>query len=132
MRCGLLNPTLLALAVLLAPGALGAQGAKPKPAAPPADQADLKPLIAAQSKARSKALKADKTKPIPEANRVDINGASKEELRKLPGVTDAYADKIIAGRPYLTKIHLVTHDVLPFAVYTAIKGRIIARQKNVK
>ncbi len=136
MNHGVLKPILVAMA-LLCTGPAWSQDTKKKaapPAAPAPSATDLNPLIAAQSKARSKALKAEKKKQktIPEAQRVDINSATKEELIKLPGVSEAYAAKIIAGRPYLTKIHLVTHDVLPYAVYTSIKGRIIARQKGVK
>jgi DNA uptake protein ComE-like DNA-binding protein len=104
------------------------KAAKPK-AAPEANQTDLNPLIQAQSKARSKALKQQKAKAIPESQRLDLNSATKEELAKLPGIGDAYAAKIIAGRPYLSKIHLVTRDIIPYAVYTPIKGRVIARQK---
>lgn len=106
------------------------KAAKPKAKAPAPDQADLKPLVAAQSQARSKSLKEAKrkAKPVPESARVDINRASKEELLKLPGMTDAYASKLIAGRPYKTKAHLVTHDILPYALYDALKGRIIAKQ----
>jgi DNA uptake protein ComE-like DNA-binding protein len=69
-----------------------------------------------------------KAKPVPESAWVDINHASKEEWMKLPGMTEAYAAKLIAGRPYKTKAHLVTHDILPFALYDALKGRIIAKQ----
>lgn len=63
------------------------------------------------------------------ANPVDINRASKAQLKKLPGVDDAIADKIIAGRPYLTKAHLVTHNILSSTHYAQIKDQIIARQK---
>ena len=39
------------------------------------------------------------------------------------------ADNIIAGRPYLSKAHLVTHKVIPHGIYEQIKKRIIAMQK---
>lgn len=60
---------------------------------------------------------------------VDINSASKAELKKLPGIDDAKADKIIAGRPYLSKAHLVTRNVIPHGIYEQIKRQIIAIQK---
>jgi DNA uptake protein ComE-like DNA-binding protein len=135
MKHGLLKPILVTMVLLLGAGTARGQEAKKKPVppvAPTANKTDVNPLIAAQSKARSKALKAEKKKVIPESQRVDINGATREELMKLPGVTDPIAAKIIAGRPYRTKIHLVTHDVLSYALYTSLKGRIIARQKGVK
>ena len=95
--------------------------------------APVKPEVAAGSKLRSQALKQDKkSREIFKGPRVDINGASKEELKKLPGVTEALAGKIIMGRPYRTKAHLVTHDVLPYAVYEGIKRRIVAMQKSAK
>ena len=61
---------------------------------------------------------------------VDINGASKAQLKTIPGVTDEEAEKIIAGRPYLTKAHLVTHNIISMTRYLQIKDRIVARQKK--
>jgi competence protein ComEA len=46
------------------------------------------------------------------SHKVDLNTASKEDLMKLPGVDDATADKIIAGRPYSSKSELVKKNVL--------------------
>jgi DNA uptake protein ComE-like DNA-binding protein len=60
---------------------------------------------------------------------IDINSASKTQLKKLPGIGDAQADKIIAGRPYGSKAWLVTHDIIPAMHYEQIKDLIIARQK---
>lgn len=59
---------------------------------------------------------------------VDINSASRAELKTLPGIGDAEADKIIANRPYLTKSSLVSKKVLALGPYDALRGRIIAVQ----
>jgi len=78
-------------------------------------------------KAAEKGAKA-RNAPSPD-NPVDINSASKTQLKKIPGINDAEAAKIIAGRPYLSKAHLVTRNILSGAHYAQIKDLIIARQK---
>lgn len=60
---------------------------------------------------------------------VDINSASKAELKALAGIDDALAGKIIAGRPYLSKAFLVTRNIIPTGIYGIIKQQIIAKQK---
>ena len=62
------------------------------------------------------------------AKLIDINRASRNELKSLPGIGDAEAARIVAGRPYLSKADLVTAKVLPAGVFVSIKGRIIATQ----
>jgi hypothetical protein len=59
---------------------------------------------------------------------VDINSASAAELKKLPGVTDTEAAKIIAGRPYGTKAQLVTRQAVDANHYQTLKNLVQAKQ----
>lgn len=71
-----------------------------------------------------------KKPPAAPVKLVDINSASRKELKTLTGVDDALADKIIANRPYLTKADLVTKGVMVEGPYVALKNKIVAGQKS--
>ena len=80
------------------------------------------------------ATAAEATKPpsksaTPAAPKVDINSATKAELDKLPGIGEAYSQKIIDGRPYKSKSELESKKILPKGVYDKIAPLIIAHQK---
>ncbi|WP_263383183.1 ComEA family DNA-binding protein [Granulicella arctica] len=63
-----------------------------------------------------------------DADKLDINTATADQLKALKGIGDAYSKRIIAGRPYTAKNQLTSRGILPVATYNAVKDQIIAKQ----
>lgn len=97
------------------------------------------------AKAEAKGVKADATGKMDEVKAgadkkvksaksaakqdlLDINSATDEQLKALPGIGDAYIAKIVTNRPYSNKRQLVTKNVLPEPVYESVKDKIIAKR----
>jgi competence protein ComEA len=105
----------LVFALSLVGNAAVAQNAEPGGTAPE--------IIAAAAPAQSTMAPAPSS-----TNKLDINTATKDQLKALPGIGDAYSQKIIDGRPYRAKNELVQKKIVPQATYDKIKDSIIAKQ----
>jgi competence protein ComEA len=97
----------------------------------------LTALFAPVSSSWAQGKKADAPKPAAAAGAatpgatgelVDLNSATEEQLKALPGVGEAYSKKIVAGRPYANKAQLVAKKIVPQSTYDKIKDKIIAKQ----
>ena len=85
----------------------------------------LDAMPANQATASSAATAKARPKP---AALIDINHATLDRIKTLPGIQDAMAAKIIRNRPYANKTQLSTKGVMSAATYARIRALIIAKQ----
>ncbi len=117
MRTFLLRSAVSVAGIMLCASLCFAVDAK-KPAAPKAvpEKAATDPKSAADAKQSAK------------KELIDINSASEAELKAISGIGDAYAAKIVAGRPYANKTQLKSRSIIPGPLYEQIKDQVIAKQ----
>jgi DNA uptake protein ComE-like DNA-binding protein len=104
------------------------------PSAPAWAQAKKETPAKTEPKGDAKPAKSDAEKPgEKKGGKLDINTASLDELKAVPGIGDAYAKKIVDNRPYTRKDELVKKNIIPQATYDKVKDQIIAhRVKDTK
>lgn len=84
--------------------------------------------VEAPKAAPAKAEAKVDAKAVAKKEPMDINSASVDDLKTLPGVGETYAAKIVKGRPYSGKDDLTKKKILPAKTYDGIKDMIIAKQ----
>lgn len=72
-------------------------------------------VFAVESKVTAQALS-----PVTKIRMIDINRATEEQLKSLPGVEAESAKNIIAGRPYHDKSELKSKNVISTDIYEKI------------
>ena len=110
----------LAVGLLSAPLAFAQEGSSTTGAT------ETKPAATTEKSKKSTTSSSHKSAP-----KVDLNSASREQLTKLPGISEAAADKIIAARPLKSKDELVAKGIVTKSEYSKISAHVIAKQPSM-
>ncbi len=62
--------------------------------------------------------------PVPAANLIDLNSASRDSLMTLDGIGEVRADAIIRARPFKAKTELVERHLIPEHLYEQLANKV--------
>jgi competence protein ComEA len=115
------KPVTMAAPKAQTPPAMPAQASTGKAPTPNPDE-EGRPAVRKPTSPRSNSRK--KPRKLPYDQRTNLNAASKEELMKLPGMSEDLAERVIAKRPYKSKADLVVKGAIHQGFYLTLKDRI--------
>ena len=101
-------------------------GCSPASRSPDAIRQDTATATAAAAR-DAKAVVKGVVDGLKEKGPLNINRASADDLQTLPGIGEASAQKIIAGRPYENSIELVKRHIVSKAQYDRIASHVVAK-----
>jgi DNA uptake protein ComE-like DNA-binding protein len=104
----------------------GCTGCNSKPSSP--DQvrektAEATAELKENAKAVAQGVREGLSRPSPDKP-LDLNTASKSQLMSLPGMDDASADRVIAGRPYSSEHQLLERRIISHEEYNKIADSV--------
>ena len=79
------------------------------------------------AKAVAQGLREGLTRPSPDKP-LDLNKASKSQLTSLPGMDEAAAERVIAGRPYSSEHELLERRIVSREEYNKIADSITVKK----
>jgi len=120
---------MLGLSAIIAAASFGVASAQPATPAAPAQAEATNAAPAAPAKQATPRKSEHHVKAaVAKAPALNLNSATREDLEKLPGIGEALADRIIAARPFKTRMQLVSKGVLTKAQYAKVRSHVTARQ----
>jgi DNA uptake protein ComE-like DNA-binding protein len=129
-RSSLLSSLAVAVALTVPFAAMAAQngttGSSTPPASTPAAAPAKTTTTTSTKSAKSSSTKSTEHKAA--AVKPDINSAAKDDLMKVKGMTDADADKIIAGRPYKSVNDLKSKKIIDATVYGHVHSHLACKK----
>jgi DNA uptake protein ComE-like DNA-binding protein len=125
MRVRLLLSALVVSALPL--GFVGCNNNQPTPEQVRQKTADATATMKNDAKALGEGVREGLTRPSADQP-LDLNSASKTSLMGLPGVDDATADRIIAGRPYSSEHQLLDRHIVSRDEYSKIADSVTVRK----